>query len=776
MIGKIISMNRVQRRALRRRARSQQIAKLRDNLFALTRYIVDADPYGLIVEAEQDILSLSDYALAVEAAGIEPGEKVEAFGVRNLHGEDLADWQAEMLAVAARAHRMASPVIHIILSLKEGEIWTADEREEAITIIVQTLGLERCQLIWAEHSNTENAHLHLSVVRVDPATGQAAGTDWLIDDLHQALALIEERQGRVREPNALYVARGGAVYDADTQIMVRDAAGRYHSDWYKALGKKHDRIPASLRPKRARIIAAVHDAGSWSQLHVALEELEVTYDRSGSGARIGFGEASAKASEVHPSLSRCQLEQRLGAFEPDLARLDSGYEAYYHAFEVQLAGLRQARAEEGRRLDQWVSSTLAALPPEAAKTLGPAVRAEADAAKASLAEAFKQAIARCTKNRLSAGAWAVAERPTLPPPVVAPALLLPAVIDGVETGSAEPAQFERRQTGWATEYRLGDGTPLFTDHRIIIVVHATDHAAGIDEALKIAAERWGTVTVRGPEAFLDLVAVRAEALGISVVDADAKPLLPVKALSAETGRPGPAHAQPAGAEKTFVEDDPVRRARIDAAIETLRKFPGLPLRRLKRPEDTPETGNRGKLEIVLDGDRLDWRNQQLAREAIFDDDPRVQTFLKEQRNAMLDQWRVLLLGVAIEPADMSPESLRDCLPRISEIRYPAFLAKDDGDFMNLMKQVREQLLNRNREAARRPSQEELNSARALDRSMGGDKIPQQQCPVEETAIGVSIQDQSAWQEGRRANESFDGRRSVVTPRGRLSDPGAGMGE
>ena len=735
MICKVILMNRAQRRALAR-ARSQQIAKLRDNLFALTRYIVDADPYGLISSTEQDILSLSDYALAVEAAGVEPGEKVEAFGARNLHGEDLAGWQAEMLAVAARAHRMASPVIHIIISLKEGEVWTADEREEAIAIIVQTLGLERCQLIWAEHSNTENAHLHLSVVRVDPATGQAAGTDWLIDDLHQALALIEERQGRAREPNALYVARGGRVYDADTQIMVRDADGHYISGWYKALGKKHDRIPAVLRPKRASIVSAAEGATSWSQLHAAFEEIGATYDQSGSGARIGLGGASAKASEIHPALSRTQLEQRLGAFEPDLARLNPDYEAYRVAFEAQLAGLRQARAEEGRRLDQWMAATLEALPRSAAKNLGPAVRAEADAVKASLAEAFAQAIARCTKNRLSEHAWTEAKRPALPPPVIAPALLLPAALDGAENGVDERPQFQRQEAGWATEYRLDDGTPLFTDHRIIIVVHAIDHPAGVDEALKIASARWGTVRVKGPDAFLDVVASRAKALGISVVDAEGRPLLPERAV-VEAGVVSPVQAQAAVAENGPPNDDPAQRARIDAAIETLRRLPGLPLRRLEKPEDTPETGRTGALEIVLSDDPFDVRNEDLQREAIFDEDPRVQAFLEEQREAMLAECRTWLLGVAIEPVDMSPERLRACLPPVEEIRYPAFLAKEDGDFMDLMRKVREQLLDRKREAASPPMEKAPTSRDAVGRSI--EQIGQQQSPKEESPCGVSVE-------------------------------------
>ena len=749
MIVKIIRMNRAQRRALSRRPRSQQIANLRDNLFALTRYVVDANPYGLIASAEQDILSLSDYALAVEMAGVEPGEKVEAYGVRNLHGEDLADWQAEMLAVAARGHRTATPVVHIILSLQEGEVWTADQREEAITIVIRTLGLERCQLIWAEHSNTNNAHLHLSVVRVDPATGQAAGTDWLIDDLHQALALIEERQARAREPNALYVARQGAVYDADTQRMVRDADGRYLSGWYKALGKKHDRIPADLRPKRATIIAAAEEARSWHELHASFENLGVTYDRAGSGARIGLGKKSAKASEVHPSLSRSQLERRLGAFEPDLARLDAGYEAYRYAFEAELDGLRRARDTEFRRLKEWLAATLAGLPADAAKSLGPAIRAEAEAARASLADAFAQAIARCTKSRLSQDAWATSERPALPPPVIRPALLLPAAADGAETGSTAKDKFEAHESGWATEYRLDDGTPLFVDHRIIIIVHTTDHPLAVDEALKIAAARWGTVRVEGPEAFLDLVAVQAKALGISVVDANGEPLSPVKQVAFESAPDAFIETPPAVAEKTAIADDPVRRARIDAAIEALRQFPGLPLRRRQVPGDTPETGRTGKLEIVLDDDPFDARNLQLAREAIFDEDPRVQAFLEEQRKAMIDECRLLFLNVSVDPTDMSEDNLRDCLPRVPEICYPAFLAKEDGDFMNLMKEIREELLDRKREFARRlASRDELNSERAVGPSTGAHMIAQQQSPVAENPAGVSLEDQRAWQESR----------------------------
>lgn len=736
MIGKIIWMNRKQRRAALRR--------LRENLFALTRYIVDADPYGLIADLSQDVVSLSDYALAVEAAGIEPGEKVEAFGVRNLIGTDLADWQAEMLAVAARPSQVERPVVHIILSLQEGETWTEEQREEAITIILETLGLERCQVVWAEHSNTANAHLHLSIVRVDPLTGMKAGSDWLIDDLHQALALVEERQGRAREPGALYVASAGAVYDADTNIMVRNASGKYISGWYKALGQKHDRTPARMRPKRASIIAAGQQAQSWSELHLALEEIGVTYDRSGSGARIAVNGASVIASEVHGSLSRPELEKRLGPFEPDLSRLSPAYEAYRNAFDSQLKSLRSGRDNERVRLAEWVSTTLATLPPGVAKVLAGSIKAEAKAAEESIAEAFKKAITQCTKHRMTKEEWEEAGEPPAPPSVISPCLLLPAVLDGEEAVSKIPFSFVRTETAWATHYQSADGTALFTDHRIAIIIHATECPDGIDEALRIAWERWGSVTARGPEAFLRLVAERADLLGIDVLDADGAPLAAMKD-DEERAHPSspPVVPDSAGWSKPDLADDLVRHARIERAISYLQDFDGLLLRRREMPGDTKESGRRGPLEIVLNDDPMDGRNEALAQHAMFDDNELVQRFLEQKRKEMLESWSLSLLNSSLDPSGMSARDMANCLPSRYEARRPAFLALEDFDCIAMLLDVRKRIQRRVEvQSGRGRALETQSSTPSQENALPGIQL------MPEVDAGVPVETQLAVQQQR----------------------------
>src|SRR5690606_209437 len=204
---------RIRSRERELRGSTRQLAA---RVLALSNYIVDADAEQLLQSAR--VAALSDYVLDMDsnAGGVSAGEKVDAFGSINLTGQALPEWQMEMLAVAARAPRSRNPVEHYVLSWQQGEHPDAPQAEEAARMFLETLGLERCQAIWALHANTDNDHIHIMVNRIDPATGRAlqAGDGWDIDAAHKAIALIEERQGWAREEGALYFARQGELHDA----------------------------------------------------------------------------------------------------------------------------------------------------------------------------------------------------------------------------------------------------------------------------------------------------------------------------------------------------------------------------------------------------------------------------------------------------------------------------------------------------------------------------------------------------------------------------------
>lgn len=434
MIGKLI---RMKRRVLPHgKASTTYLQALKRSVIGLTRYVVDAHPEDL-KSAGANVIALTDYALEAEAFGAEPGEKVEAFGARNLVGGNLRDWQMQMLAVVASNPRIQEPILHLMLSLRSSECWTAEQREEAIDIVVQTMGLEDCQLIWSEHGNTTNPHIHLAVVPIHPATGKKAGGSWPIDDLHQALALIDERQGRIREQNAIYEARGGVVYHVETGLMVRTADGTYLADWRSKARDISEQATSEMLRLRSTLLEITEESNSWSHLHRKLAEFNIAYDRKGSGAQISVGQSRTKASTIHRSLSVKVLEKRWGPFEPDLSRLDAGYEAYCHSLSRQLSDLRKQRDTTAKDIHTWASSLIAKYCTSKAVILRKAIRAEEAAAKQAMKDAYASAIKQCTDQRLTYEKWTERGQPDFKV-VAAPIIMRPGDI-----ASDEQPRFKR---------------------------------------------------------------------------------------------------------------------------------------------------------------------------------------------------------------------------------------------------------------------------------------------------------------------------------------------
>ncbi|WOK35462.1 relaxase/mobilization nuclease domain-containing protein [Sphingomonas sp. C3-2] len=692
MIGKIIRMHRPRTRASAA-GRHPHLAHLRDAVFALTRYIVDANPHAL-VERDGNILALTDYALAMRDGGAEPGEKVEACGARNLVGEDdLRAWQAQMLAVAARAPRVKAPLTHIILSLHEGERWTEQQRDEAITIVLETLQLERCPTVWAEHSNTAHPHIHLSVVRVDPETGKAAGSDWLIDDLHQALALIEERQGRIREPNALYVARRGIVYDRQTGQMVRDTSGQYAKGG-KTPAAARERLPTKLHALRPALLVAAHDASSWQDLHARFHDVGATYEKVGSGARIAVECENFRASDFHRSLARRALEKRLGAFKPDIGHENSGYDAYIECIAQQQALLRARRDTDCDRIAHWLDASLARLPARS-KPIAQTVRAEARSARAALRRAYADAITAYTRQKLSRDQWTPAGQPNAPQPVDAPALLFASARDAVERSWSPASQFVARHSAHATEYCDYQGRVQFTDHRLLIVVHAARDVAAIDAALQLAAQRWGTVHITGSAQFVARATERARVLGIAIAgENDAAhvarpmpaPVRPIPVAEKQPIRPLPPPLPvrtPAPAARPAPDSpSPATRGPLETGIAILANLEFIPMRRRRLAGDTRDTGLSGPLMIDLQAVKDPMDRRGLERVAAVQDLEDIQARLEARRRQQLDRWARDLAAAMPDSADDTDQAAEQRLP--AGERIAATSARNDHDWLALL--------------------------------------------------------------------------------------------
>jgi hypothetical protein len=501
---------------------------------ALAQYVVDARPWPLDMPGTH---ALMRYALDLGEMGYEPGEKVEGFGTFNLIGGKLPDWQAQLIAISARGSRMRDPVEHIVISWSDGEEPSKAQAEEAAATFLDVSGYGRCPALWALHTNTRHAHVHIMVVRIDPATGTAQGDGWDLDRLHQALALIEESQGWAPERNAIYEARGGAVYERRTDRMVRDADGR------QVAHRKHGRVlPPEIAEVANQLGASIKAAGSWEDLHSRVGELNATYDRKGSGAVIRRGDAECKASELGRDCGRVELEKRLGSFQARASSL--GYLAYQEACRSALKEARLARDAEKARLWAWFEGTLAQIGSDN-PALTAAITAEHEAALASLVSAFALAIDGFAKARLSERAWQAAGNPSAAPTFVPPSMLFPAGGGFRESQATMPRGFTRKRRGHRTSYIAADGSCAFEDARLLILIYRSDNES-VDAALRLAASRWGSVMVFGSKQFRDHCLARASALGIDAMD--------------DRGRR--ARKRPASASKSApsIEDDPTRPA------------------------------------------------------------------------------------------------------------------------------------------------------------------------------------------------------------------------
>ncbi len=254
--------------------------------------------------------TLLDYVRAPQRTGSD--EKCAYYGARGFVTDSPGGHRAEMVALAHDAVRSSDPVNHYILSWREGEVPLPTQIEQAVSLFLDELGLRDHQTVYGLHSDTDNLHLHIVINRVHPETLRVVkihgGFD--LEAVHRAVARIEHAQGWLPERRARYEVndRGQVVraprQDPEPRRPAQDKCDREaHTGYRSAEGIAIEQA--------APIIAS---AKSWQELHVALAERGMRYERTGSGAKVFVGETAVKASRVARDASLSKLERQLGPY------------------------------------------------------------------------------------------------------------------------------------------------------------------------------------------------------------------------------------------------------------------------------------------------------------------------------------------------------------------------------------------------------------------------------------------------------------------------------
>lgn len=498
----------------------------------LSRYIGRADAADLqeLVSRSDDVY-LKDLARYAVAEGRET--PVLASGGLNLHGKNLSEWQAEMAALLHRASDAVGAIDHWVFSWPEGEKPSTEEIERTMAIFMQSQRLDRCKGVWGYHDDTDNAHVHLAIVRIDPVTAArvTAGDGWDIDTALRAKAVIEaEFPHWIPEAGSLYAVREGQLVEQASGQVIGIASdplswSRRRARTVKTetgLKRDHKEIDTEAlayeeatgfmsRKRIALEIAApiVLGAGTLDEAHAELAKQGIELRRQGSGAAFVIDGKTVKAS-IDRRTSRDAIEVQFGQpLTPS-------------PYRPAAVGVRERWPDDAdrreyyalrRRHDERLS--------EAAANVRAAIgrRAKGDAENVALQSATTAAAFP------SFAAWRAGAEIPDPAAVVLGAMGFSAAsvasATPIDSGRTHIKGFRATQLKGRVIYRpIGQngGSPAFVDLGNKALVRSDRDPAAVRASLLLLASRFpdNRIAVTGDRAFKKLVLEIASAEGVAL--------------------------------------------------------------------------------------------------------------------------------------------------------------------------------------------------------------------------------------------------------------------
>jgi len=571
-----------------------------------------------------NVRALADYIAGPKAGGA--GEKVEHRGALNVLNLDHEGQVQEMIDLAEMAKRSPQPVQHWILSWREGEQPTAAQADTAARIFLDEMGLAGHQALYGLHRDTENWHLHLAINRVHPETEKLATVNNGFDHevAHRAIARIEYAQGWQRQDRGLFQIRqdGGVERARPRDEQERKPSVRARDFEERVGARSAERVAIE---DGAPIIRA---ARSWREMHEALADRGMHFERKGSGAILWVGDQPVKASSSGRDCSMSALQKRFGYFEParDATRLVTrtrapepimpgapGWEQYIEARRrhyLERSSGRERRTQQQREERQSMAGRhrreRADICRGSWKGRGPLLNATRSLLAARQARERAEQRERQKRERDGlhsdrgrfpsyeewlyqkdnelAQEWRHRERH--PPTIEGPTFERPMCRD--------IRAFAARVDGWHVHYRrVGErGSPAFSDRGKEIDIYDSKRRESVLAALQLSAEKWGAFTVRGNERFLRLCVELAAEHGFNIANPELQ-----KAIVAERERirtPGrelpatdrhtteiPKIRTPAEAYRRHFDDvtrerlgQPIHQSRVDAEIAVRMRLTG----------------------------------------------------------------------------------------------------------------------------------------------------------------------------------------------------------
>ncbi|WP_222936310.1 TraI/MobA(P) family conjugative relaxase [Pseudomonas proteolytica] len=234
----------------------------------------------------------------------------------------LESASAEMAAVAAQNARVKDPVYHVVLSWAPGENPTDQEAFQSAHYALKAVGMSDHQYVFAVHRDTDNAHVHIAVNRVNPDTFKAVYPDRDYYKLDRAMRELELANGwqEVEGVFSIFERNGKKVIDWTSKSP--DSKGKRPSkasEMERYDGSESFFTYVRNEPRKAIAAALKRETLTWQAVHHLLAKFNLELREKGQGFAIydlgSDATTPIKASDLHEELSKSRLVKRLGDFQ-----------------------------------------------------------------------------------------------------------------------------------------------------------------------------------------------------------------------------------------------------------------------------------------------------------------------------------------------------------------------------------------------------------------------------------------------------------------------------
>ncbi|MBU3595081.1 relaxase/mobilization nuclease domain-containing protein [Polynucleobacter sp. 86C-FISCH] len=244
----------------------------------------------------------------------------------------------------------SNPFYHVALNWQEGEHPDAEHVQNACKHVMQALGMQECDAVWAIHRDTDNDHVHLVINRVRSEDFQLVHVPaWDYLKLDKAMRELEIEQGWSHS-NGPWIAlevegkteivrmsrkerrARGLLQDAN---LVSDGSGLTQAAIRSEKNSGDDSFQRWVAGSPSMFLKQLlnQDHPNWQMVHecLATQGLRITPKGSGMiviGLAEDGSELAAKASQLGRFATKAALEKALGPYEPSNSALKLETNAY----------------------------------------------------------------------------------------------------------------------------------------------------------------------------------------------------------------------------------------------------------------------------------------------------------------------------------------------------------------------------------------------------------------------------------------------------------------